>query len=99
MRMYNAANRAESKSAETARRKTIWLALAAGALLLAGCDDSAKQQTKVHAPATTPAPVPQYVREPLPFPGKPLNLTALEPGPRPAIYVLVEKVRKTFEAG
>ncbi len=99
MRMYNAANRAESKSAETARRKTIWLALAAGALLLAGCDDSAKQQTKVHAPATTPAPVPQYVREPLPFPGKPLNLTALEPGPRPAIDVLVEKVRKSFEAG
>jgi membrane-bound lytic murein transglycosylase D len=84
---------------QAARRKVLWLALAVGTMLLAGCDDSAKQQTKVRAPAAAPAPIPEYVREPLPFTRRPVNLTALSPLLRPAIDVLVEKVRVNFEAG
>jgi len=97
--MHNAANRAESKTTETTGRKTFWLALAAGALLLAGCDDSVKTQTRVRPPAAAPATPPQSVRETLPFPSHSVNLTALVPAPRPSIDVLVEKVRKNFEAG
>jgi membrane-bound lytic murein transglycosylase D len=92
-RMNGKTNRA------TGRRTTFWLALAAGTLFLAGCDESAKKQTKVQAPATTPAPPPQYVREALPFPNLPVSLRALGPAQRPAIDILVENVRASFEAG
>jgi membrane-bound lytic murein transglycosylase D len=81
------------------RKTTLWLALAAGAMLLAACDDSAKNQAKAHAPAATPAAVPDYVREPLPFPAGRLQMTQLMPAPRPRIDVLVDQVRASFEAG
>lgn len=81
------------------RKTTFWLALAGGTMLLAACDDSVKNQAKAKAPAATPAPVPDYVREPLPFPARPLQMTQLVPALRPQIDVLVEKVRSSFEAG
>jgi len=81
------------------RKTTFWLALAAGTMFLAACDDSAKNQAKVKAPAATPAPVPDYVREPLPFPAERLQTTQLVHGPRPQIDALVDQVRASFEAG
>ena len=68
-------------------------------MFLAACDDSAKNQAKVKAPAATPAPVPDYVREPLPFPAERLQTTQLVHGPRPQIDALVDQVRASFEAG
>jgi membrane-bound lytic murein transglycosylase D len=83
----------------TTRRTAFCLAFAAGTMFLAACDESAKQQAKAHVPASTPAPPPEYVREPLPFPNQPASLVALNPPQRPAIDILVEKVRISFEAG
>jgi len=66
------------------------------AILLAGCNESAKQAVKVHPPAPAPAPVertiplPTLVRQPVPF---------LTPEPRPAVDVLIEKVQAAYEAG
>ena len=88
-----------NKNFESSRRKGFLLAFGAATLLLASCDDSAKQQAKVRPPAPTPAPAPQSVREPIPFPSTPINLTALQRVQRPAIDILVENVRKNFEAG
>ncbi len=81
------------------RKATFWLALAAGMILLTGCDDSAKKQAKVQAPGATPAPVPEFVREALPFPSQPPDLTALAPIQRPAVDVLVENVTKSYADG
>jgi len=80
-------------------RTTIWLICAAGALVLAGCDESAKQQAKSQPPAATPTPVPEYVREALPLSAAAASLPALEPRVRPAIEVLVEQVQASFDAG
>lgn len=78
---------------------TFWMFVAAGTLLLAGCDESAKNQTKAQPPAAVPAPVPEYVREALPVSGAPAMLAALDPGKRPAMDVLIERVQASFDAG
>jgi membrane-bound lytic murein transglycosylase D len=80
-------------------RATIWVIMAAGTLVLAGCDESAKKQTKAQPPAATPAPAPEYVREPLPLPPAAAPLPALAPHPKPAIDVLVQQVQASFDAG
>jgi membrane-bound lytic murein transglycosylase D len=81
------------------RKTTFWLALAAGTIFLTACDDSAKHQAKAKAPAATPASIPDYVREPLPFPADRLQTTQLVPAARPQIEILVDHVRASFEAG
>jgi membrane-bound lytic murein transglycosylase D len=81
------------------QRAAIWVLLAAGTLVLGGCDESAKNQAKAKPPAATPAPVPEYAREPLPLSASAASLAALEPGPRPAIDVLVGQVQASFDAG
>jgi membrane-bound lytic murein transglycosylase D len=86
---------------------TIWMAVVASALVLASCDDTAKKPVQARVPA--PVPVQQAPRaqraalEALPFPdvsdSRSVYLGALQPEPRPAIYVLIEKVQASFLAG
>lgn len=86
-------------------RMTIWAMLAAVSLFLAGCEDSAKQQTKARPPAGTPAPTlartqaPEFVREKLPFPEQAPVFAYLNGDTRPAVDILIEKVQTRFDAG
>ncbi len=79
-------------------RTTIWLVLAAAVVLAAGCEESATNQVKVHAPAATPAPLPDYLQKPLPFPEQPVFLASLLDA-RPAIDILVDQVQSSFDEG
>jgi membrane-bound lytic murein transglycosylase D len=79
-------------------RATIgWAVIAAaGILALAGCDDTvSSKQAKAHPPAATPAPIPEFVREPLPFPQHTVFLTSLY-DTRPSIDILVDQVQVIF---
>jgi membrane-bound lytic murein transglycosylase D len=80
-------------------RTTMWVMLAAGTLLLAGCEATAPKQVHVVPPAGAPQPQVQYLHEALPFPNPPLSFVSLAADARPAIDVLVEKVQKNYEAG
>ena len=69
---------------------------AAGILALAGCDDTvSSKQAKAHPPAATPAPIPEFVREPLPFPEHTVFLTSLY-DTRPSIDILIDQVQVIF---
>ena len=69
---------------------------AAGILVLAGCDDTvSSKQAKARPPAATPAPIPEFVREPLPFPQHTVFLTSLY-DTRPSIDILVDQVQVIF---
>ncbi len=69
-----------------------------GIIFLAGCEDTvSSKQAKAHPPAATPAPVPEFVHEKLPFPEHPVYLTSLY-DTRPAIDILVAKVQIQFDA-
>jgi peptidoglycan lytic transglycosylase D len=87
------------------QRATIWALLAAGTLVFAGCEESAKQQTKARPPAKTPVPAsaraqaPEFVREKLPFPDVPTAFAYLNGDTRPAVDILIEKVQAKFDAG
>ena len=79
------------------RRATIWVLLAAGAMGIAGCEETATKQVRVPPPAA--APVPSYAHQALPF-------TPLAPDPaleafyaRPTIDIVVDKVQASFDAG
>jgi peptidoglycan lytic transglycosylase D len=82
-------------------RAFLQLGVAAGVIVfLIGCEDtvSTKQaKAKAHAPAATPAPVPQFVREQLPLPQHPPVQSSLY-DTRPAIDILIEKVQVRFDA-
>src|SRR5208282_4283819 len=78
---------------------TIGVTLAASALLLAGCEETATKAIHVQPPAAAPAPAPNYARQPLPLAERPANSARLIPAPEPAIDVLVEKVQARFDAG
>jgi membrane-bound lytic murein transglycosylase D len=78
-------------------RFTTWAGLAAGAVLLAGCDQTlSTKQAKARAPAATPAPAVSAEREPLPFPN-PLPQPPVLYDRRPAIDILVAKVQASFD--
>jgi len=79
-------------------RATLWVTLAAGTLLLAGCEETATHQVHVAPPAAAPQQQPQYAREALPFPSTPFPFVSLA-DPRPAVDILVENVQKNFDAG
>jgi membrane-bound lytic murein transglycosylase D len=82
------------------KRATTWVLLAAGALFISGCEDTVStKQAKVRPPAATPAPLPEFVHEALPFPEHPNYLVPLQGDPRPAIDVLVAKVQASFLEG
>jgi membrane-bound lytic murein transglycosylase D len=80
-------------------RATFWVTLAAGTLLLTGCEETATKQVRVAPPAATPAQLPQNVREPLPFPQHAVSFISLQGSTRPAIDILIEKVQESFDAG
>ena len=74
-----------------------WAGIAALATLsLAACNDTvSSKQVKARPPAATPAPVPEFVREPLPLPEHTVSLASLYDA-RPAIDVLIDKVQVIF---
>jgi len=74
-----------------------WAGIAAMATLsLAACNDTvSSKQVKARPPAATPAPIPEFVREPLPFPEHTASLDSLY-DTRPAIDQLIDKVQLIF---
>ncbi|MGD0962706.1 MAG: LysM peptidoglycan-binding domain-containing protein [Candidatus Acidiferrales bacterium] len=79
------------------RRMTRWAIVASGTLLLAGCEGTTTK-VQVRPPAAVPAPVPAYVREPLPLPNRELSAVSLRLDPRAAIDILVERVQASWIA-
>ena len=78
-------------------RRLGWAGIAAvGILSLAACNDTvSSKQVKARPPAATPAPVPAFVSEPLPFPEHTVSLASLH-DTRPAIDILIDKVQVIF---
>jgi len=74
-----------------------WAGIAAVAVLsLAACNETvSSKQVKAGPPAATPAPVPAFVSEPLPFPEHTVSLVSLY-DTRPAIDILIDKVQVIF---
>jgi membrane-bound lytic murein transglycosylase D len=74
-----------------------WAGIAAvGILALAGCDDTvSSKQVKARPPAATPAPIPAFVHEPLPFPQHTVSLASLY-DTRPSMDILIDKVQVIF---
>jgi membrane-bound lytic murein transglycosylase D len=71
-------------------KTTVWVLLAAGMIFLVGCEDTvSSKQAKVRPPAATPAPVPAFVHETLPFPEHRVYLASL----------LVARVQASFDEG
>jgi membrane-bound lytic murein transglycosylase D len=87
-------------SASRARRLSWWCCAAfaaAGTLGLAACNDTvSSKQVKAHPPAATPAPVPEFARESLPFPENTVFLTSLT-DTRPHIDILIDQVQVIFD--
>jgi membrane-bound lytic murein transglycosylase D len=81
------------------QRSTTWLVLVAGALLLAGCEQTARKQVKIRPPAPTPVPMLDPFRGPLPVPAYVIDRVYLARDPRPTIDILVENVQSRFDAG
>ncbi len=75
-----------------------WITLAAGTLLLTGCEQTARKQAKVQPPAPAPTAAPEFVRQPLSFPEHPIYPASLL-DTRPAIDVLVERVQASYDDG
>jgi peptidoglycan lytic transglycosylase D len=80
-------------------RAILPVCVALGAIvILAGCEDTvSSKQAKAHAPAATPAPLPEFVSQPLPLPAQPILQASLY-DTRPAIDILVDKVQMRFDA-
>jgi len=89
-----------SGSAKRARRLSWWCCAgiaAVGTFALAACNDTvSSKQAKAHPPAATPAPVPEFVREPLPFPEHTVFLTSVY-DTRPSIDILIDQVQVIFD--
>lgn len=79
-------------------KSIVWLALAAGSLLLAGCEQTATKQVRVQAPAATPLAAPQLGHQSIPFPDDPVQLAPLL-DTRPAMDILVERVQTSYDDG
>ncbi|HLV96285.1 MAG TPA: LysM peptidoglycan-binding domain-containing protein [Candidatus Acidoferrales bacterium] len=79
-------------------RATLWVTLAAGVIFAAGCEQTAVKQVRVQPPAPAPQHLPVYANGPLPFPARHLSFVSFE-DTRPAIDVLVEEVRTSYETG
>ena len=82
-------------------KATIWAALAAGAMLLAGCEETATKQVRVQAPAMAPSPLPAVDAKTasLPLATGPANLTTLSGETRPQVDVLTQRAQQSFDAG
>jgi len=80
-------------------RLTCCAIFAAGALFLAGCEQTATKEVHVQPPANAPAPPPVSALQPLPLGAAAAFETGLVSHPRPAIDVLVENVQADYDAG
>lgn len=80
-------------------RATFWVTLAAGVVFAAGCEQTAVKQVRVSPPAPAPQQAPQVLSEVLPFPERPVEFVSLQADARPAIDILLENVRASYEAG
>ena len=76
-----------------------WAFVTGSVLLLAGCEGTTTK-VQVRPPAALPAPVPppEYVKQPLPLPDRPLSVFSLRLDIRPAIDILVERVQGSLSA-
>jgi membrane-bound lytic murein transglycosylase D len=79
----------------------VWVVLAAGACLLAGCNDTVSRPAQVRAPAPAPAQAaaPSYATEPLPLPLQAAAASDKNFQKLPAIDVLVAGVGAVYVAG
>jgi membrane-bound lytic murein transglycosylase D len=80
------------------RRAAILAMLAAGVLVVAGCNESAKV-VKVRPPALAPAPAPSYADLALPLPANPEYQPPIFEDPTPPIDTLVAAVQADYDAG
>src|SRR5579862_2087330 len=80
-------------------RLTCCAIFAAGALFLAGCEQTATKEVHAQPPANAPAPPPVSALQPLPLGAAAAFETGLVSHPRPAIDVLVENVQADYDAG
>jgi membrane-bound lytic murein transglycosylase D len=82
---------------------TCW-AVAAAAVLLAGCNETAMNHAQAHQPAPAPAPAfvqaqsPKPLPESLPLSSRPVYFSLLQPQPRPAIDVLIDRAHANLVA-
>jgi membrane-bound lytic murein transglycosylase D len=91
--------RAERMAGLTKIRNGKWVLLAACVLAVAGCNDTAKKQIAVKAPAPTPVPVAKTLGV-LPLPDASPDTVALRQGDsRPALDLLMERAQAAFDAG
>lgn len=81
------------------QRVTICAVFAAGALFLAGCEQTATKEVRVQPPAGAPAAPMVSVVQPLPLAANAAFETDLTARPRPAIDVLVESVQSYYDIG
>ena len=94
------ARQVDGRKARIVRQKfSASLVLSLALFVLAGCEEPAENQVRVQAPARTPAPVPEFVRQPIPFPERPIASLLLSADTRPGIDILVEHVGASFDAG
>ncbi len=81
------------------RRTRLWVFLAAGTLLLSGCEETVSSQSHVRPPAQTPAPVPAFLHESLPFPNHPVEYANLRESIKPRLQAVIEQTEAAFNAG
>ncbi len=81
------------------RTATKWMLMAAVALALSGCEETATKQVRVQPPAATPAQAPGSARASLPLTANPAYEPPISSDPRPAIDIVVAKVQASYDAG
>jgi peptidoglycan lytic transglycosylase D len=79
-------------------KAAIWAVLAAGAIAVAGCNESAKV-VRVQPPAAAPISAPSYADATLPLPANLAYQQPISADPRPPIDILVEQVQASYDAG
>jgi len=77
----------------------VGILLAAGVLVLSGCEETATKQVQIRPPATTPAATPAAIKGPVPLPAQPPSQVSLSHDTRPAIDILIEAVQAKLKAG
>lgn len=80
------------------RKTAIGVLLAAGALAIAGCNESAKV-VRVQPPVLAPTPAPTVATESLPLPATLAYQAPIFADPRPPIDILVSEVQASYDAG
>ena len=83
------------------KRVTIWAAVAAGVVLLAGCEETATKPVRAQVPAAAPMPAaaPALTIGAVPVPHDTPNLSKLSGDTRPEVDVVIEKAQASFDAG